>query len=87
MLAQHRVGTGQRLSQGCLHARVGTVTDVAEHHECVASQVAGLAAGDVPPAVAREKVVVGANFLIDAESNLRAALQNFAAPQSQGKSP
>jgi Cu(I)/Ag(I) efflux system membrane fusion protein len=34
-----------------------------------------------------EKVVVGANFLIDAESNLRAALQNFAAPQSQGKSP
>src|SRR5216683_223105 len=34
-----------------------------------------------------EKVVVGANFLIDAESNLRAALQNFAAPQAQGKSP
>ena len=34
-----------------------------------------------------EKVVVGANFLIDAESNLRAALQNFAAPQTQGKSP
>ncbi len=34
-----------------------------------------------------EKVVVGANFLIDAESNLRAALQNFAAPQGQGKSP
>ena len=34
-----------------------------------------------------ENVVVGANFLIDAESNLRAALQNFAAPQSQGKSP
>src|SRR6267142_421921 len=29
-----------------------------------------------------EKVVVGANFLIDAESNLRAALQNFAAPQA-----
>ncbi len=34
-----------------------------------------------------EKVVVGANFLIDAESNLRAALQNFAAPQGPGKSP
>jgi Cu(I)/Ag(I) efflux system membrane fusion protein len=34
-----------------------------------------------------EKVVVGANFLIDAESNLQAALQNFAAPQAQGKSP
>lgn len=34
-----------------------------------------------------EKVVVGANFLIDAESNLRAALQNFAAPQGQGKTP
>ncbi len=34
-----------------------------------------------------EKVVVGANFLIDAESNLRAALQNFAAPQGQGKAP
>ncbi|MFL5252467.1 MAG: efflux RND transporter periplasmic adaptor subunit [Rhodopila sp.] len=34
----------------------------------------GLAAGD--------KVVVGANFLIDAESNLRAALQSFAAPKS-----
>jgi membrane fusion protein, copper/silver efflux system len=27
-----------------------------------------------------ERVVVGANFLIDAESNLRAALQGFAAP-------
>ncbi|HYK79412.1 MAG TPA: efflux RND transporter periplasmic adaptor subunit, partial [Micropepsaceae bacterium] len=27
-----------------------------------------------------DTVVVGANFLIDAESNLRAALQNFAAP-------
>ncbi len=34
-----------------------------------------------------EKIVVGANFLIDAESNLRAALQIFAAPQGQGKSP
>jgi Cu(I)/Ag(I) efflux system membrane fusion protein len=29
---------------------------------------------------AGEKVVVGANFLIDAESNLRAALQAFTAP-------
>jgi Cu(I)/Ag(I) efflux system membrane fusion protein len=29
-----------------------------------------------------ESVVVGANFLIDAESNLRAALQTFAAPAS-----
>src|SRR5258706_11119156 len=27
-----------------------------------------------------ENIVVGANFLIDAESNLRAALQTFAAP-------
>jgi membrane fusion protein, copper/silver efflux system len=26
-----------------------------------------------------ERVVVGANFLIDAESNLRAALQGFSA--------
>ena len=33
----------------------------------------GVAAGD--------KVVVGANFLIDAESNLRAALQGFTAPK------
>jgi membrane fusion protein, copper/silver efflux system len=32
-----------------------------------------------------EKVVTGANFLIDAESNLRAALQAFTAPG--GKSP
>ena len=32
-----------------------------------------------------ERVVVGANFLIDAESNLRAALQAFTAPE--GKSP
>jgi Cu(I)/Ag(I) efflux system membrane fusion protein len=32
-----------------------------------------------------EKVVTGANFLIDAESNLRAALQTFTAPE--GKSP
>ena len=34
---------------------------------------------------AGEKVVTGANFLIDAESNLRAALQAFTAPES--KSP
>jgi len=32
-----------------------------------------------------EKVVTGANFLIDAESNLRAALQAFTAPE--GRSP
>ena len=31
-----------------------------------------------------ERVVVGANFLIDAESNLRAALQAFTASQEQG---
>jgi membrane fusion protein, copper/silver efflux system len=31
-----------------------------------------------------ERVVVGANFLIDAESNLRAALQAFAAPNESG---
>jgi Cu(I)/Ag(I) efflux system membrane fusion protein len=31
-----------------------------------------------------ERVVVGANFLIDAESNLRAALQTFAAPNAAG---
>ena len=30
---------------------------------------------------AGERVVVGANFLIDAESNLRAALQAFTAPK------
>ena len=29
-----------------------------------------------------EQVVVGANFLIDAESNLRAALQTFTSDQS-----
>jgi Cu(I)/Ag(I) efflux system membrane fusion protein len=39
-----------------------------------------------------ERVVVGANFLIDAESNLRAALQGFAegskpAPDQQGAKP
>ena len=33
---------------------------------------------------AGERVVVGANFLIDAESNLRAALQTFATPDGQG---
>src|SRR5262249_23537703 len=32
-----------------------------------------------------ERVVTGANFLIDAESNLRAALQTFTSPE--GKSP
>lgn len=31
-----------------------------------------------------EKVVVSANFLIDAESNLRAALRSFTAPDGQG---
>jgi Cu(I)/Ag(I) efflux system membrane fusion protein len=35
-----------------------------------------------------DTVVVGANFLIDAESNLRAALQNFAPPAApQGSAP
>ena len=34
---------------------------------------------------AGERVVVGANFLIDAESNLRAALQAFTAPQEGGR--
>lgn len=34
---------------------------------------------------AGERVVVGANFLIDAESNLRAALQAFTAPQDRGQ--
>lgn len=31
-----------------------------------------------------EKVVVSANFLIDAESNLRAALRSFTTPEGQG---
>jgi Cu(I)/Ag(I) efflux system membrane fusion protein len=34
---------------------------------------------------AGEKVVVGANFLIDAESNLRSALQTFTAPTPETK--
>jgi RND family efflux transporter MFP subunit len=34
-----------------------------------------------------EKVVVSANFLIDAESNLRAALAGFGAPPTSGDSP
>lgn len=34
---------------------------------------------------AGDKVVVGANFLIDAESNLRAALQSFASPSPAGE--
>jgi len=34
-----------------------------------------------------ENVVVEANFLIDAESNLRAALQNFTAPAQEAKQP
>ncbi len=41
--------------------------------------VEGVAAG--------EKAVVGANFLIDAESNLRAALQAFTAPAEEAKKP
>jgi membrane fusion protein, copper/silver efflux system len=34
-----------------------------------------------------ERVVVSANFLIDAESNLRAALKAFAPPDSGGTEP
>ena len=34
---------------------------------------------------AGERVVIGANFLIDAESNLRSALQAFTAPKQEGK--
>ena len=46
----------------------------------VRSQVLeGVAAG--------EKVVVGANFLIDAESNLRAALQAFGRIAGAGGAP
>lgn len=41
--------------------------------------VEGVAAG--------EKAVVGANFLIDAESNLRAALQAFTAPATEATQP
>jgi Cu(I)/Ag(I) efflux system membrane fusion protein len=36
---------------------------------------------------AGERVVVSANFLIDAESNLRAALKGFAPPASAGAAP
>ena len=36
---------------------------------------------------AGDRVVVGANFLIDAESNLRAALQSFAAPAPGQEQP
>jgi len=36
---------------------------------------------------AGEQVVVGANFLIDAESNLRAALQTFTAGESKDGNP
>jgi Cu(I)/Ag(I) efflux system membrane fusion protein len=32
---------------------------------------------------ADERVVVAANFLIDSESNLRSALQSFAAPEKR----
>jgi membrane fusion protein, copper/silver efflux system len=34
-----------------------------------------------------EQVVVGANFLIDAESNMRAALQGFAVGAKTDPSP
>jgi Cu(I)/Ag(I) efflux system membrane fusion protein len=36
---------------------------------------------------AGDRVVVGANFLIDAESNLRAALQGFADNTSKPAAP
>lgn len=39
--------------------------------------LSGVAVGD--------EVVIGANFLIDAESNLRAALQSFAAPEGRNR--
>jgi Cu(I)/Ag(I) efflux system membrane fusion protein len=41
--------------------------------------LSGLKAGD--------QIVVGANFLIDAESNLRAALQTFTAGDSKDRNP
>ncbi len=34
-----------------------------------------------------DKVVVSANFLIDSESNLRAALKSFVAPDQEGNQP
>jgi Cu(I)/Ag(I) efflux system membrane fusion protein len=36
---------------------------------------------------AGEPVVVGANFLIDAEANLRAALRSFTPPPAEGAKP
>jgi Cu(I)/Ag(I) efflux system membrane fusion protein len=36
---------------------------------------------------AGERVVVAANFLIDAESNLKAALDQFAAPRQSAAKP
>ena len=51
--------------------------EVGRHADGYAEIRGGIEAGD--------KVVVGANFLIDAESNLRAALQTFAPPSPLGE--
>lgn len=64
------------LGEGRFEPRAVTLGGAADGYYEVKS---GLAAG--------EPVVVGANFLIDAEANLRAALQAFTAPSEAGAKP
>ena len=64
------------LGEGRFEPRAVTIGRAADGYYEVRS---GLAAG--------EQVVVGANFLIDAEANLRAALQAFTAPAEAGATP
>ena len=64
------------LGEGRFEPRTVTLGGAADGYYEVRS---GLAAG--------EPVVVGANFLIDAEANLRAALQAFTAPAEAGATP
>ena len=80
-------GEGACRAAGALQARelVGRDVPVLEPRAVKLGARAGGYAAVLDGVREGEKVVTGANFLIDAESNLRAALQAFTAPE--GKSP
>src|ERR1700677_4470261 len=59
VLDDHLVIDGQPAAQGGLGGRLGAVANVAQGHQGVTTEIAGMAFGDVPTAVARHELVVG----------------------------
>ena len=60
VLDDHRVVDGQPAAQCPHRGRVGSVAHIAQRHQRVPAQMAGIATGDVPPAVGGHELRVGA---------------------------